>query len=76
MYTLQPTQSYVPLTSLNTYGVVMESRKKNLDVKGPRTSKMVYIDVTDVSKTKPRCLKLVLAVSKSFLLLAPVAAVG
>ena len=34
--------------------IVMEPRKQNFDVKEPRTSKMVNIDVTDVSKTKPR----------------------
>ena len=34
---------------------VMDLESKNLNVKEPRTSKMVNIDVTDVSKTKPRC---------------------
>ena len=44
-------------TILNDCLVVMEPRKQNLDRKGPRTSKMVNIDVTDVSKTKPRCFR-------------------
>ena len=35
--------------------LVMEPRKQNLDVNEPRTSIMVNIEVTDVSKTKPRC---------------------
>ena len=42
---------------IRNFAIVMEPGKQNLDVKGPRTSKMVNIDVTDVSKTKPRCFR-------------------
>ena len=39
------------------FRLVMEPRKQNLDVKGPQTSKMVNIEVTDVSKMKPQCFR-------------------
>ena len=41
------------LCTLDGTLIVMKPRKQNLDVKGPRASKMVNIDVADISKTKP-----------------------
>ena len=49
--------------------VVMEARKQNLDVKGPCTSKMVNIDVTNVSKTKPRCFRCRGSITSRYMLL-------